>query len=168
MGVSPSRRWHVQSTIGLYICAEHSFTTNHHAMPQSHVVLYCHIVFATKGREHVLVGDVGTRLHGYTAGIINNVRCLPIAVGGFTDHMHMLVQVNPKVTVPVMVGKIKANTSRWIHETFPSMKDFAWQDGYAAFSISKTHVNAVAAYIQRQEEHHRGQSHDEEMARPLR
>ncbi len=132
-------------------------------MPQSYVVFYVHLVFTTKNREPLLSGSVRHRLHQYIAGIARNLSCRPIAIGGVEDHIHILAQLNRKMLISELVRGIKSNSSRWIHETFSSHREFEWQDGYAAFSVSRSHVNAVAQYIHRQEEHHRRKTFEDEL-----
>jgi len=123
-------------------------------MPNTYTALYAHIVFATKNRERSIRGDVRSRLHTYLAGIARNLGSTPIAVDGVDDHVHLLLRYPSRVAVSDLVMKLKSNSSRWIHETFPTMRRFEWQDGYAALSVSQSRVAEVRRYIERQEEHH--------------
>ena len=84
------------------------------------------------------------------------------AAGGTADHVHLLASIHPSVSVSDMLRKVKASSSKWIHETFPEHKGFAWQEGYGAFSVSQSNVEQVRRYIEQQEEHHRHISFDEE------
>ena len=93
------------------------------------------------------MGDVRIRARQFIGGIIRNLRCKAIAVGGVADHVHILVQRKPDVAETTVVRAVKSNSSRWIHETCSSLPEFAWQDGYAAFSVSKKDRNVVASYI---------------------
>lgn len=86
-----------------------------------------------------------------------------LEVGGASDHVHLLVKIPATLSVAKAVQLLKANSSKWLRETFPEMKDFAWQEGYGAFSISLSNVEPVRRYIQGQEEHHRQRSFGEEL-----
>jgi REP element-mobilizing transposase RayT len=78
-----------------------------------------------------------------------------LAVGAVEDHAHLLVSLPATICVAEAVQKLKANSSRWMHETFPQARSFEWQKGYGAFSVGISQVDATMAYIGRQEEHHR-------------
>jgi REP element-mobilizing transposase RayT len=79
------------------------------------------------------------------------------------DHLHLLVSWKQSGSLSDLLRAIKANSSRWIHDTFAEMKGFAWQDGYAVFSVSKSQCEAVARYIETQSEHHKKWSFQEEL-----
>jgi REP element-mobilizing transposase RayT len=123
-------------------------------MQNTYTALYAHLVFATKNRERSLRGDVRSRLHTYLAGIARNLGSTPIAVGGVDDHVHLLIRYPSRIAISDLVMKLKSNSSRWIHDTFPKMRRFEWQDGYAALSVSQSRVAEVRRYIERQEDHH--------------
>ncbi len=84
-------------------------------------------------------------------------------IGGMADHLHLLVSWKQSEALSDLMRAIKANSSRWIHDTFAEMKGFAWQDGYAVFSVSKSQCEAVARYIETQSEHHKKWSFQEEL-----
>ena len=123
-------------------------------MRETYTALYAHIVFAPKGRARSIHPDAMPRLHAYLAGIARNLGCTPIAVNGTDDHVHLLLHYPARLSISEIVMKLKANSSRWLHETFPMMQRFAWQDGYAALSVSQTRVPRVRDYIERQQDHH--------------
>jgi putative transposase len=75
-------------------------------------------------------------------------------VNGVEDHLHLLAAMTATMSIAEIVGKIKGSSSKWVHETFPDRSRFAWQRGYAAFSVSESQVARVAAYIDRQKIHH--------------
>jgi putative transposase len=75
-------------------------------------------------------------------------------VGGIADHVHILLRVPSTMTVASAIQKLKANSSRWIHRTFPEKKGFAWQEGYGAFSVGISQMADTVAYIDGQEKHH--------------
>jgi putative transposase len=78
-----------------------------------------------------------------------------LAVGGVEDHAHVLLSLPTTVTIAQALQLIKGGSSKWIHDTFPEHCDFAWQEGYGAFSIGVSQVAGTVSYIQSQAEHHR-------------
>jgi putative transposase len=137
-------------------------------VPNTFTALYAHIVFSTLGRRRWLAGDVRQRLYPYLGGIARNIRATAIAVGGFDDHVHVLARYPARVSISEFAGKTKANSSRWIHETWPNLAEFGWQDGYSAFSVSRSRADAVARYIRGQEEHHKRISFEDELGELIR
>jgi REP element-mobilizing transposase RayT len=83
-------------------------------------------------------------------------------IGGVEDHVHVLVRGKTNVSAAEMARNIKSRSSAWLRETFDGLGSFAWQEGYGVFSVSKSQVEGVKAYIQRQEEHHRSRGFKEE------
>jgi putative transposase len=131
-------------------------------MPQSFVCLICHLIFSTKHREPLLLPDWRPRLHQYIGGTIQGKGSVLLAAGGMPDHIHLMVSLGKQATTADVVRDIKANSSRWIHETFDSLRGFAWQTGYAAFSVSPSNLHEVKQYIANQSEHHRLHTFQEE------
>jgi putative transposase len=121
-----------------------------------------HLIFSTKDRRPALDPDLRAKLVPYVAGILDNIGGACLAMNGVADHMHMLISSPATLSVSDLLRDIKANSSRWVHETFPSQSEFAWQTGYGAFSVSLSSVAAVKQYIAGQEEHHRTVSFQEE------
>lgn len=121
-----------------------------------------HVVFSTKDRAPLLQGEMKDRAFAYMGGIIGEVSGIPIAINGPSDHVHLLVAQPATVALSDFMRTLKTNSSRWVHETFPTCDGFAWQAGYGAFSVSLSSVNSVKEYIARQEEHHRSVSFKEE------
>ena len=111
-----------------------------------------HIVFSVKYRDAILADEWREELFRYMAGIIKNAGHTPIAIGGFRDHVHILAGCKPTVNIPGLVKDLKLATNQWIQQK--CHHKFAWQDGYAVFSISKSHEKAVANYILSQPQHH--------------
>lgn len=124
-------------------------------MSHTHASLLVHAMFSTKGREAVIAPDVRERLFAYIGGVAKNEGAALVSAGGMADHVHLLLSVSPAKSVSDLVRDIKANSSRWVRETFPEIRGFAWQAGYGVFSVSESNADAVRAYIERQEEHHR-------------
>ncbi len=127
---------------------------------------YCsvniHYVFSTKNRAPLLVSPMKERVWAYMGGIARENKMTALCVGGVTDHVHMLVSIPTTLSIAKGIQLIKGGTSAWIHATFPGMGHFAWQEGYGAFSVSVSHINDTKAYIENQEQHHRGKSFQEE------
>jgi len=106
--------------------------------------------------------DIEQRIWAYLGGIAKDNKMQPIQIGGIEDHVHMLFGA-PATLAPSKIAQvIKGGSSAWIHETFPAMRGFAWQDGYGAFTVSMSSVPDVAAYIRSQREHHRMKTFQEE------
>jgi REP element-mobilizing transposase RayT len=118
-----------------------------------------HVIFSTKGRRKLIAKDFQPRMWSYAAGICKNHGIHAHAVGGTEDHIHLLIQIPPSLAVAKAVLAIKSNSSRWANE---QGHRFAWQEGYAAFSVSASLVPAVVRYIQNQESHHRKMTFEEE------
>jgi REP element-mobilizing transposase RayT len=137
-------------------------------MPGTFHNLKFHLVFSTKHREPWLTPDIRTRVHEYLGGIIRGERGTPLEIGGVADHVHLLFGWRTDESISTLVRNLKANSSRWIHETFPPLRAFAWQEGYSIFSVSQSQVEKVQHYIQRQEEHHRHKPFRDELLEFLR
>lgn len=131
-------------------------------MPGKFLNVTIHFVWSTARREPRIAPEWKDRLYGYIGGVLDNKKATLIGAGGVADHVHLLTSLPSTVTIAEMVNAMKANSSRWIHETFPNQKDFAWQSGYGAFSVSKSAEEKVMQYIRNQEEHHRRQDFKEE------
>lgn len=131
----------------------------------SHTYVQCrlHCIFSTKGRRNLIPEDVQPRLWAYVGGIVRDNHMTAMEVGGTADHAHMLLSIPATITIAKAMQLLKAGSSVWLHETFPAMHGFAWQEGYAAFSVSASRVDETIEYIRRQTEHHRGQSFEQEI-----
>ena len=116
-----------------------------------------HIVFSTKERRPAIV-EPG-RLWSYLAGVARNLNYEPLAIGGTENHVHVLLRIPNHVTLSEAVQKLKSNSSRWLRE---NGRWLGWQEGYGAFSVSASSVDAVRRYIQDQQEHHRRRSFEDE------
>ena len=131
-------------------------------MAHSYVRNYIHLIYSTKNRERYLRPDIRKRLWDYTNGIIRNLKSDPIAVDGYEEHCHILFQLHPTLALSKAVQTIKANTSKWLSDTYPELYSFSWQEGYGAFSVSSSQISKIVEYIQNQEEHHKRMSFQEE------
>jgi REP element-mobilizing transposase RayT len=125
--------------------------------------LLYHIVFSTKGRKSFLDDEKTKRLCEYIVGIARNTGGNVHIVNGPADHIHIAASLNSQTSLAEFVRTTKTNTSRWIHKTFADMHDFAWQDGYSAFTVSYSGLSKVIEYIKGQQEHHKKISFDEEL-----
>ena len=131
-------------------------------MPSSFVCMNCHIVFSTKKREPLILPDVAPRLYEYIGGTARRTGSKLLAAGGTADHIHLLMSLGKQEGVAGTVRDVKSNSSRWIHESFPQLRGFAWQAGYGAFSVSVSMMEDVKRYIANQQEHHRVRTFKEE------
>ncbi|TVQ60034.1 MAG: IS200/IS605 family transposase [Phycisphaerales bacterium] len=127
-----------------------------------------HAVFSTKRRTPWITPELRDRLHPYMGGVIRNEGGSLIIAGGMPDHVHLLVKWRADAPFAGLMRTVKSRSSRWVHETFPERSDFAWQDGYSAFTVSRSQESVVQRYIERQEEHHRVRTFQEEIVEFLR
>ena len=131
-------------------------------MPQSFTCLHFHFIFSTKDRLPSIAPDLQPRLFEYIGGIFRAEKGCLVAAGGMLDHVHLLASLSKEMSVSEAMRIIKANSSGWIHDTFPDKQDFGWQAGYGAFAVSYSNIDVVKQYIARQAEHHRVKSFQEE------
>lgn len=127
-----------------------------------------HCVWSTKNRVSFLDSHLRDRLWPYLGGIARENKMKALTVGGVADHVHLLVSLPATLSVAKAIQLLKGNSSKWIHETFPKPTDFAWQEGYGAFSIGVSGIEATVKYIRNQEEHHKHGTFREEVAALLR
>ena len=124
--------------------------------------LYLHIVWATWDRLPLIEGDLEPRIYAAIAAKCRSLKCIPVAIGGTFDHVHLLVRLHTTVTVADLVKGVKGSSSHLVtHEIAPG-KFFKWQGSYGAFTLRKEDVPTLEAYIQNQKTHHRvGTTRDE-------
>ena len=121
-------------------------------MPQSLVRIAIHAVFSTKERKNLIPESEFKNLWAYLGGIAKNTKIVLIIAGGMRDHVHLLFELPARGNVADIVKTFKANSSHWMREKH---RDFAWQAGYGAFSVSPSQIAAVKRYIANQAEHHK-------------
>lgn len=109
-----------------------------------------HAVFSTAGRAPFLADGLRSDVHAYLGGILRELKAVPIAIGGTSDHVHLLTRLPADLALADCMRVVKANSSRWMKERRPERRDFAWQGGYGAFSVSESNRGAVIRYIQDQ------------------
>ncbi len=131
-------------------------------MPQSLAKILVHLVYSTKNRERILTEDIREELHRYTAGILKNYESPAILINSVEDHIHILFSQSRNYTLADLVEQVKKGSSKWIKTRGRAFARFHWQNGYGAFSVSQSNVKKVTAYIQRQQEHHKRQSFQDE------
>ncbi|MBI4469814.1 MAG: IS200/IS605 family transposase [Acidobacteria bacterium] len=131
-------------------------------MSGKHISILIHFVWSTSGREPLIDIQWCDRLYAYLGGVFREKKAKLIIAGGIADHVHLYSSLPSTVTIAEMVNALKSNSSRWIHDTFPQQRAFAWQKGYGAFSVSKSAEARVIEYIRDQREHHRAKSFQEE------
>ena len=131
-------------------------------MANTYTCLFYHFVFSTKHRQPLIHRDIEHRVWAYIGGIARAHNMSPLQIGGVEDHAHGLLMAKP-IHAPSDIAKwLKSDSSKWIHEEFADLKNFAWQDGYGAFSVSRSRVPDVVDYIKRQREHHAKEPFEDE------
>jgi putative transposase len=137
-------------------------------MPGTYSQLLLHVVFGTKGRERWITPDLAARLYPYAGGIVRAEKGVLFDIGGALDHVHLYLRWRPDGSVSDLMRTVKARSSKWVHDTFPSAESFAWQEGYSVFSVSKSQEEAVKKYIAGQAAHHVKEDFRSELLRMLR
>jgi REP element-mobilizing transposase RayT len=136
-------------------------------MPSTHLSLHYHVVFSTKERHPFINLEWQERLHAYLGGIIRDMGGIAECIGGIDDHVHLLIGLKATHRLCDVLRDIKVSSSRWVHET-TALREFAWQDGYGAFTVSDNRIDAVRQYIRKQAEHHRSRTFQDEYLAFLR
>jgi REP element-mobilizing transposase RayT len=127
----------------------HSYSSNH-----------VHIVFSTRNRKDLISIENQPLLWAYVAGIGKNIGAQMLKIGGIANHMHSLIGLSASLSLAAGIQKIKANSSKWMHEN--GVKDFEWQQGYGASSVSASSLDSVIPYIENQAEHHAKHTFEDE------
>jgi REP element-mobilizing transposase RayT len=130
-------------------------------MPSTHLSLHYHLILSTKNRHPFIEESWRGRLHAFLGGAIRSLGGTPEAVGGTDDHVHLLVGLRANHTLADVLRDTKSASSHWVHDTV-GVRDFAWQDGYGAFTVSSSLIQRVKSYIAHQEEHHKKKTFQEE------
>ena len=131
-------------------------------MPQSLSCVVIHVIFSTKELRPFL--DPGTRpkLHAYLATVAHNAGCECYRAGGVADHVHLAIRLSRTLTIADLVENLKTSSSKWLKTQSAGLATFSWQRGYACFSVGPTDLNFLCAYIDKQEEHHRTRTFQDE------
>ena len=131
-------------------------------MANSFLSLQVHVVFSTKNRERWISPQVECEVWAYLAGIIKNQGGKALQIGGIEDHVHLLLTMPATLALSNLVKSIKGDSSKWISQTWPSMREFRWQDGYGAFTVGQSQIADTITYIKNQRQHHQRKSFEEE------
>jgi putative transposase len=136
-------------------------------MPSTHLSLHYHLIFSTKSRWGWIAGDWRDRLHAYLGGAVRACGGVAEIVGGVADHVHLLVGLLATHRLADVLREVKGSSSAWVHQEI-GLRPFTWQEGYGAFTVSASQRAVVRRYIQRQEEHHRRRTFQDEYVAFLR
>ncbi|MDX2118875.1 MAG: IS200/IS605 family transposase [Planctomycetota bacterium] len=121
-----------------------------------------HVTFSTKHREPIIPLDLRDDLFRFIGGVCREMNSPLLHAGGTQDHIHLLLSLAKTTSVADLMLHVKRSSSAWIKNQRPGLHLFAWQDGYFAFSVGHESVDAVRAYLDRQDEHHRSTTFQEE------
>ncbi len=132
-------------------------------MAHTYTNILIHALFSTKDRQPWLTLEIREEVFRYLGGTPNELRGQSLLVNGPRDHVHILFVQPRTLSISTVMEKLKANSSGWVKERWPDRRCFGWQTGYAAFSVSKSHVEQVKHYIGNQEKHHRKVTFQEEV-----
>ena len=131
-------------------------------MAQSLSNVLLHLVFSTKNRRPWIEVEFDEELARYVAGICRELGCPSHKIGGTDDHLHVACSLSRTMPISKLLGEIKASSSKWIKTKGDRYEDFAWQNGYGAFSIGQSQLDYLRHYIANQREHHRQMSYQDE------
>ncbi len=137
-------------------------------MPQSLACILVHIVFSTKHRQPLIKPEIETELFKYMSSIYREHKSPALALNGTDNHVHSLVSLAKTITLSKLIEEVKRSSSKWIKTKGEAYRNFYWQNGYGAFSISQSHVEALKRYIANQKEHHKRQTFQDEFRALLR
>ena len=130
--------------------------------------LLTHVIFSSKNRLPHIDAELKAPLLAYLGGIVRELYGTALTINGTADQVHLLVRLPPTISLADAMRVLKTNSSRWVHEKWPSHSVFAWQTGYGAFSVSQSNIAGLLRYIAEQEQHHRKVSFQEEFLAYLR
>jgi putative transposase len=131
-------------------------------MANTYASLHYHIIFSTLNRVEYITPEIEQRVWAYLGGIARKHNMTALQVGGVADHIHALVMAPPSYAPSQIAQFLKGDSSKWIHEEFSALRDFAWQDGYGAFTVSKSNLGRIIDYIKNQRAHHQKNSFQQE------
>jgi REP element-mobilizing transposase RayT len=131
-------------------------------MPQSLSQVVIHVIFRTKERVPCLGGEMRAGLHAYLSTVARNAGCECYRVGGVSDHVHLAIRLSRTITIAQLIETLKTSSSKWLKSEGKGLGGFSWQRGYGCFSVGPADVGALCEYIDRQEEHHRTHTFQDE------
>lgn len=131
-------------------------------MAQTLTRILVHVVFSTKQRRNLIVPAIEPDLHSYLGGICRKRESPALAIGGTENHVHLLISLSKNIALSDLMMSLKKDSSKWIKTRGHAFADFRWQDGYGAFSIGESQVDAVTGYIREQKERHKTMTFEDE------
>jgi putative transposase len=131
-------------------------------VPQSLAQILVHLIFSTKGRAPLLCDDIRPELHPYMATILKGMDSSAILINSVADHTHVLFHLSKNHALCDVIERVKKDSSKWIKTKGKAYRNFYWQSGYGAFSVSQSNVAQVVRYLEEQKEHHRKRTFQEE------
>ena len=132
-------------------------------MAGKYLCVNLHMIWSTKGRRCLIAPQWHDRLLAYMGSVARFKNARLIEANSRPDHIHLYTSMPSTISIADLVNALKANSTRWVRQTFADRRWFSWQEGYAAFSVSSSQERGVIDYIRKQEEHHRRQSFQEEL-----
>lgn len=132
-------------------------------MAQSLSKLYIHLIFHTKNNLPLILQQDKKELYAYMGSIIKDNDSIPILINGTSDHVHILCIMSKNIALAKLTEEIKRHSSRWIKTKNIHYQKFAWQAGYAGFSVSQSVHDTTKRYIENQEEHHKKMNFKDEL-----
>ncbi len=136
-------------------------------MASTYANLIFHIVFSTKNRASLIKPELTVELYKYIAGIIKSEGAMLLKIGGTENHVHLVTRLKPTHSIPDLLRKIKANSSKWINENNKTDSRFSWQSGYGVFSVSESQLESLIDYTSNQKKHHHRKYFKEEFIQLL-
>jgi len=131
-------------------------------MAHTYSSILAHCIFSTKNREKTICSDLQERLWPYMGGIAKENKMKALKIGGISDHVHILLSLPTTIAPSKALQLIKGVSSSWVHQSFPEYRGFEWQEGYGIFTIGYSQIEKTVQYIERQQEHHRKKTFQEE------
>src|SRR3989304_1263657 len=137
-------------------------------MAHSFVSGLFHCAFSTSGRRKIITPDLQDRLWPFMGGIARENGMKALGIAGVEDHVHILLAMPSTISIAKAIQLIKGGSSKWVHDTFPKHRAFAWQEGYGAFCIGVSQIDRTISYIKSQKRHHQRKSYQEEFLQILK
>jgi REP element-mobilizing transposase RayT len=131
-------------------------------MANTYTQIYVHVIFAVSGRQSLIDQHHNDELQKYITGIISGQNQKLIAINNMPDHFHLLIGLKPDLSLSELIRDVKANSSRFINERRWCAGKFSWQEGFGAFSYSRSQLGDVIRYIENQQKHHTTKTFREE------
>ena len=131
-------------------------------MANTYTQIYIHAVFAVEGRQNLIKSEHNDELQKYIAGIVSGQKQKLIAINNMPDHLHLLIGLRPDAALSDLMRDVKAGSSKFINEQHWVAGKFSWQEGFGAFSHSRSQLGTVIRYLENQQKHHARRSFRDE------